>query len=107
MPSSTEKAHWAYLPNPTSFQPVDQMNEPIRIFVNDTLLLGRVTIYPNNVKTVVSTPFDFSGVPVYPPICFTILSSLQRSALVLNGCVSTSLKGMLTDSPRSNGKRDF
>ena len=26
---------------------------------------------------------------------------------VLNGCVNTSLKGMLTDSPRSNSKRDF
>ena len=25
----------------------------------------------------------------------------------MNGCVSTSLKGMLTDSPRSDGKRDF
>ena len=39
-PSSTEKVHWAYLPNPPSFQPVDWMNEPICVFVNDTLLLG-------------------------------------------------------------------
>ena len=77
MPSSTEKAHWAYLPNPTSFQPVDQMNEPIRIFVNDTLLLGRVTIYPNNVKTVVSTSFNFLGMSIYPTICFAMPSSLQ------------------------------
>ena len=83
------------------------MNEPIRVFVNDTLLLGGASIYPNNVKTVVSTPFNFSGMSVYPPICFAISSSLQGAAPVLNGCVSTSLKGMLTDSPRSNGKRDF
>ena len=40
-PSSAEKVHWAYLPNPPSFQPVDWMNEPICVFVNDTLLLGR------------------------------------------------------------------
>ena len=106
-PSSTEKVHWAYLPNPPSFQPVDWMNEPIRVFVNDTLLLGGASIYPNNVKTVVSTPFKFSGMSVYPPICFAIPSSLQGTAPVLNGCVNTSLKSMLTDSPRSNGKRDF
>ena len=40
-PSSAEKVHWAYLPNPPSFQPVDWMNKPICVFVNDTLLLGR------------------------------------------------------------------
>ena len=62
---------------------------------------------PNNAKAVVSGPFNFSGVSVYPPICFAIPASLQGSALVLNRCVSTSLKGMLTDPPRSNGKRDF
>ena len=106
-PSSTEKVHWAYLPNPPSFQPIDWMNEPIRVFVNDANLLGRAFIYPNNVKTVVSTPFNFSGMSVYPPICFAISSSLQGAAPVLNGCVSTSLQGMLTDSLRSNGKRDF
>ena len=106
-PSSTEKFHWAYLPNPPSFQPVDWMNEPVHVFVNDTLLLDGASIYPNNAKTVVSIPFNFSGVPIYPPICFAIPSSLQGSALVLNGCVSTSLKGMLTDSPKSDGKRDF
>ena len=106
-PSSTEKVHWAYLPNPPSFQPVDWMNEPISVFVNDTHLLGRASIYPNNAKTVVSFPLNFSGVSVYPPICFSIPSSLQGSAPVLNGCVSSSLKGMLTDSPRNNGKRDF
>ena len=106
-PSSTEKVHWAYLPNPPSFQPIDWMNEPIRIFVNDTHLLGGASIYPNNTKAVVSAPFNFPGVSVYPPICFAIPSSLKGSALVLNGCVSTSLKGMLTDSLGSNGKRDF
>ena len=31
-PSSTEKVYWAYLPNPPSFQPVDWMNETIRVF---------------------------------------------------------------------------
>ena len=76
-------------------------------FVNDTLLWGRASIYPNNVKTVVRTPFNFSGVSIYPPICFAISSSLQGAAPVLNGCISTSLKGMLTDSLRSNGKREF
>ena len=106
-PSSTEKLLCAYLPNPPSFQPVDWTNEPIHVLVKDTHLLGGASIYPNNAKTLVSTPFNFSGVSVYPPICFAIPSSLQESALVLNGCVSTSLKGMLTDSPRSNGKRDF
>ena len=106
-PSSTEKVHWAYLPNPPSFQPVDWMNEPIHVFVNDTHLLCRAFIYPNKVKTVVSTPFNFSGVSVYPPICFAISSSLQGAAPVLNGCVSISLQGMLTDSLRSDGKRDF
>ena len=114
-PSSTEKVHWAYLPNPLSFQPVDWMNEPIHgfvfffvfFFLNDSLLLDGASIYPNNVKTVVSTPFNFSGMSIYPPICFAIPSSLQGSAPVLSACVSTSLKGMLTDSPRSNGKRDF
>ena len=83
------------------------MNEPIHVFVNDTHLLCRAFIYPNNVKTVVSTPFNFSGVSVYPPICFAISSSLQGAAPVLNGCVSISLQGMLTDSLRSDGKRDF
>lgn len=103
-----KKVHWAYLLNPPSFQPVDWMNEPIHhVFVNDTLLLGGASIYPNNVKTVVSTPFSFSGMSIYPPICFAIPSSLQGSALVLNGRISTSLKGMLTDSLRSDGKRDF
>ena len=58
-PSSAEKVHWDYLLNPPSFQPVDWMNEPIRFFVNDTLLLDGASIYPNNVKTVVSTPFSF------------------------------------------------
>ena len=58
-PSSEEKVHWAYLPNPPSFQPVDWMNEPIHIFVNDALLLGGASIYPDNVKTAVSTPFNF------------------------------------------------
>ena len=106
-PSSTEKVHWAYLPNPPSFQPVDWMNEPIHVFVNDTHLLGRASIYPNNAKAVVSAPFNFSGVSVYPPICFAIPFSLQGSTPVLNGCLSTSLNGMLTDSPKSNGKRDF
>ena len=83
------------------------MNEPIRVFVNDTLLLGRASIYPNNVKRVVTAPLNFSGMSAYPPIFFAIRSSLQGSALVLNGCISTSLKGMLTDSLRSNGKREF
>ena len=106
-PSREEKVYWAYLPNPPSFQPVDWMNEPIRVFVNHTHLLGRAFIYPNNGKAVVSAPFNFSGMSVYPPICFAIPSSLQGSAPVLSACVSTSLKGMLTDSPRSNGKRDF
>ena len=46
-PSSAEKVHWAYLPDPPSFQPVDWMNEPIRVFVNDTHLLGGASIYPN------------------------------------------------------------
>ena len=64
-PSRTEKVHWAYLPNPPSFQPVDWMNEPIRVFVNDTHLLGGASIYPNNAKTVVSTPFNFSGLSIY------------------------------------------
>ena len=32
-------------------------------------------------------------------------SSLQGSAL--NGCVNTSLKGMLTDSLKNNDKKDF
>ena len=54
-----KKVHWAYLLNPPSFQPVDWMNEPIHIFVNDALLLGGASIYPDNVKTVVSTPFNF------------------------------------------------
>ena len=98
-PSSEEKVHWAYLPNPPSFQSVHWMNEPIRVFLNDTLLWGRASIYPNNVKAVVSTPFNFSGMSVYRPICFVIPSCLQEAAPVLNGCVSTSLKGMLTDSP--------
>ena len=103
-----KKVHWAYLLNPPSFQPVDWMNEPIHhVFVNDTLLLGGASIYPNNVKTVVSNPFIFSGMSIYPPIFFAIPSSLQGAAPVLNGCVSTSLKGMLTDSLRSDGKRDF
>ena len=106
-PSSVEQFHWAYLPNPSSFQPVDWMNEPICVFVNDTLLLGRAFIYPNNVKTVVSISFNFSGVSIYPPICFAIPSSLQEAARVLNECVSTSLKGMLTDYSRSDGERDF
>ena len=109
-PSSAEKVqrrNWAYLPDLPFFQSVDWMNEPICVFVNDTHLLGGASIYPNNAKAVVSVPFNFSGVFVYPPICFAIPSSLQGSALVLNGCVSTSLKGMLTDPPRSNGKRDF
>ena len=106
-PSSAEKVHWAYLPNPPSFQPVDWMNEPIRVFVNDTHLLGGASIYPNNAKAVVSAPFNFSGVSIYLLICFAIPSFLQGSAPILNGCVSTSLKGMLTDSLRSNGKRDF
>ena len=83
------------------------MNEPIHVFVNDTHLLGGAFIYPNNAKTVVSAPFNFSGVSIYPPFCFAISSSLQRSAPVLNGCVNTSLKAMLTDSPRNKGKRDF
>ena len=65
------------------------------------------SIYPNNVKTVVNTPFNFSGMSVYQPICFAIPSSLQGAAPVLNGCISTSLKGMLNDSLRSNGKSDF
>ena len=82
-PSSTEKVHWAYLPNPPSFQSVDWMNEPIRIFVNDTHLLGGASIYPNNAKAVVSTPFNFSGVSIYLLISFAIPSSLQGSALVL------------------------
>ena len=106
-PSREEKVYWAYLPNPPSFQPVDWMNEPFRVFVNDTLLLGGASIYPNNVKTVVSTPFNFSGMSIYPSICFAIPSCLQGAAPVLNGCVSTSLKGMLTESLRSEGKRDF
>ena len=106
-PSSAEKVHWAYLPNPPSFQPVDWMNEPIRVFVSDTHLLGGASIYPNNAKTVVSTPFNFSGMSIHPPICFAIPSFLQGAAPVLNGCVSISLKGMLTDSPRSDGMRDF
>ena len=105
-PSSTEKVHCAYLPNPPSFQPIDWMNEPICIFVNDTHLLGGASIYPNT-KAVVSAPFSFPGRSIYPPVCFDIPSSLKGSALFLNGCVSTSLEGMLTDSPRSNGKRDF
>ena len=104
-PSREEKVYWAYLPNPPSFQPVDWLNEPIRVFVNDTHLLGRASIYPNNAKTVVSPSFNFSGVSIYPPVCFAISSSLQGSAPVLNGCVSISLKGMLTDFPRNNGKR--
>ena len=104
-PSSAEKVHWAYLPNPPSFQPVDWMNEPIHVFVNDTLLLGGASIYPINAKTVVSARFNFSGMSIYPPICSAIPSSLQVSALVLNGCVSSSLKGMFTDSLRSDGKR--
>ena len=54
---------------------------------------------------MVSTPFSFSGLSIYSPICFAIPSSLQAAAPVLNGCISTSLKGMLTDSPRSDGKR--
>ena len=83
------------------------MNEPIHVFVNDIHLLGGAFIYPNNAKTVVSAPFNFSGVSVYPPICFAIPSSLQGSAPVLNGFVSTSLKGMLTDSRQRNSKRDF
>ena len=45
-PSRAGKVHWAYLPNPPSFQPVDWMNEPIHVFVNDTLLLGGASIYP-------------------------------------------------------------
>ena len=106
-PSSAEKVHWAYLHNPPSFQPVDWMNKPICVFVNDTHLLGGASIYPNNAKAVVSAPFNFSGVSIYLLICFAIPSSLQGSAPILNGCVSTSLKGMLTDSLRSNGKRDF
>ena len=56
---------------------------------------------------MVSTPFSFSGLSIYSPICFAIPSSLQEASPVLNGCFSTSLKGMLTDSPRSDGKRDF
>ena len=83
------------------------MNEPIHVFVNDIHLLGGAFIYPNNAKTVVSAPFNFSGVSVYPPICFAIPSSLQGAAPVLNGYISTSLKGMLTDSLRSDGRRDF
>ena len=82
-PSSTEKVHWAYLPNPPSFQPVDWMNEPICVFVNDTHLLGGASMYPNNAKAVVSTPFNFSGVSIYLLISFAIPSSLQGSALVL------------------------
>ena len=70
--SSAEKIHWAYLPNPPSFQPVDWMNEPIRVFVNHTHLLGRAFIYPNNGKAVVSAPFNFSGVSIYLLICFAI-----------------------------------
>ena len=51
---------------------------------------------------------QWSALPsVYPPICFAIPSSLQGSGLVLNGCDSTSLEDMLTDSPRRDGKRDF
>ena len=75
-PSSTKNVHWVYLPN-LPFQPVDWMNEPIHVFVNDILLLGRASIYPNYVKTVVSTSFNFSGMSAYPPICFAIPSSLQ------------------------------
>ena len=102
-----QRVCWAYLPNSPSFQPVDWMNESIHVFVNDTHLLGGASTYPNNAKAVFSAPFNFSGVCVYPPICFAMPSSLQVSTLVLNGCVSTSLKGMLTDSLRSNVKRDF
>ena len=82
-PSSAEKVLWAYLPNPPPLQPVDWMNEPICVFVNDTYLLGGASIYPNNTKVVVSTPFNFSGVSIYLPISFAIPSSLQGSALVL------------------------
>ena len=54
-PSSAEKGQWACLPNPPSFQPVDWMNEPIHVYVNDTLLLGGASIYPNNVKSLSNT----------------------------------------------------
>ena len=44
---------------------------------------------------------------IYPPICFAIPSPLQEVAPVLNGCFSTSLKSMLTDSLRSDGMIEF
>ena len=80
-PSSTEKVHWAYLPNPPSFQPVDWMNEPVRIFVNDTLLLGGTSIYPDNVKTVVSTLQFFRRVHLSTYLlCHTLLSTRSSSS---------------------------
>ena len=70
-PSSAEKVHWVYLPNPPSFQPVDWMNEPIRIFVTDTHLLGRSSItdleldmnLPANAGNWGSIPGEESKIP--------------------------------------------
>ena len=79
-PSSTEKVHWAHLPNPPSSQPTDWMNECV--FVNDTLLLDGASIYPNNVKTVVSTPFSFVRcvrLSTYL-LCHTFLSTRSSSS---------------------------
>lgn len=61
-PSSTEKVHWTYLPNPPFFQPVDWIIEPI-------LFLLMILIFWAGLPSILIMLKQWSALPSIFQVC--------------------------------------
>ncbi|XP_066130173.1 uncharacterized protein [Saccopteryx bilineata] len=89
------KSYWAYIPNPPLVKPVTWKGDDIPVFNNHTKFLGESCSSFIMHKT--DSNFSFHGKTDKVPICFMFNNTHK-----ISGCFSTTLKTILTDSPKSN-----
>ncbi|XP_070313017.1 endogenous retrovirus group K member 25 Env polyprotein-like [Odocoileus virginianus] len=99
--------YWAYFPDPPTLQVVPWTESPLRVTTNAPRLLGgswtshSLKSYPINLN------FSFHGLVEGIPICFNFPLEGTRGLITptKEGCVQTSKKAIITDSPLNKGKK--
>ncbi|XP_054554375.1 endogenous retrovirus group K member 19 Env polyprotein-like [Talpa occidentalis] len=88
-----QAAHfWAYVPEPPFLHPVPWTeNSVIKVYVNDTNLLGGLADFHS--EHMVSSPIDYDGLSDDPPLC------AYANSVSLPGCMMLHYVFMFTDAP--------
>ncbi|XP_076982864.1 endogenous retrovirus group K member 21 Env polyprotein-like [Tamandua tetradactyla] len=95
--SSVNKSYWAYIPNPPLFHPTAWGDKNLKVFTNNTNLMGGL---PSSLIPFKSTDnVNLTGYADEAPLCFVITGTPPP------GCLPINYRSYYTDSPSHKGTK--